>query len=101
MASERTPDPSCSFTTETIGAPKLLITTENCLSGGRSASFTRVAANEAPGKRVGTERRQTQAPSLKRLNSISRSVGTEPLFWTMKGVVNPVGPPSAFVTLGR
>ena len=63
-ASARAPVPACSFTTETIVDPKLLTTTENWASPGRSASLFGTSAKLVPGARTETVRRATQLPSL-------------------------------------
>ena len=63
-ASARAPVPACSFTTETIVDPKLLTTTENWASPGRSESLFGTSAKLVPGARSETVRRATQLPSL-------------------------------------
>src|SRR5207237_9176449 len=62
-ASARAPVPACSFTTETIGDPKLLTTPENCASPGRSVALFGTPVEVVPGPRTERVRRVTQGPS--------------------------------------
>src|SRR5260221_3188657 len=64
IASERLPEPPCSFTTETTVDPKLWITTPNWLSNGRSRSLFGTSAYDVPGCRVVIFRHVISEPSV-------------------------------------
>jgi hypothetical protein len=70
----------CSFTTDTIGAPNDLTTTENWPVVPSSASLLGSWKTEVPGASPLTVRVLTRCPSLKAKKSMVRSVGTVPTF---------------------
>src|SRR6266550_3778800 len=99
MASARVPVPWCSLTTLTTDDPYERTTTDHWELSGIVESLFGIYAYDVPGPWF-TLMRLAHEPSANLYQLTSRVVLSVPLFWTINGVCQPVGPPRVFVMFG-